>query len=111
MSAGSDVYSFGVVLLETLTGKDAFNNNIKGYGDQVSLVEWARLLLVDRSELKKIMDPSLQQNYPLDGAFELATLALRCVLDNRKDRPSSEELLLSLEQIYDDNEQLIKDTM
>ncbi|XP_023739524.1 probable serine/threonine-protein kinase PBL18 [Lactuca sativa] len=111
LSAGSDVYSFGVVLLETLTGKDAFNNNIKGYGDQVSLVEWARLLLVDRSELKKIMDPSLQQNYPLDGAFELATLALRCVLDNRKDRPSSEELLLSLEQIYDDNEQLIKDTM
>ncbi|KAL7592587.1 hypothetical protein Lser_V15G33722 [Lactuca serriola] len=111
LSVGSDVYSFGVVLLETLTGKYALNNNIKGYGDEVSLVEWARLLLVDRSELEKIMDPSLQQNYPIEGAFEFATLALRCVSSNRKDRPSSEEVLRSLEQIYDDDKQLIKDMM
>ncbi|KAI3709936.1 hypothetical protein L2E82_39706 [Cichorium intybus] len=99
LSVKSDVYSFGVVLLEALTGQQAWQR----HRDFSGLVKWAIPFLEDKNELKKIMDPHLGQNYPLQGAFECAKLALRCVAKNPKDRPSSEEVLQGLEQIYDVN--------
>lgn len=93
----SDVYSLGVVLLETLTGQQAWE--MKRHIHDFSLVKWATPFLTDRMKLNKIMDVRLGQNYPLEAAFACATLALRCVAMDRKDRPSSEEVFQSLEQI------------
>ncbi|KAL7592959.1 hypothetical protein Lser_V15G33710 [Lactuca serriola] len=92
LRVSSDIYSFGVVLLETLSGRPILEHKF-------NLVEWASPFIASRNKLKKIMDPRLEKKYPIKGAFECATLALRCLAKGR-DRPSSEEVLRSLEQIY-----------
>lgn len=86
------------MLLETLTALPAIGSNRPD--EQYSLVYWASQILATRRNLTEIMDPRLEQNYPLEGAFECGALALRCVANRPKDRPSSEEVLQSLEQIY-----------
>ncbi|KAD4585288.1 hypothetical protein E3N88_22889 [Mikania micrantha] len=90
-----DIYSFGVVLLESIRAQRA------RYGlrpeEEVSLVEWATSF---GSNIKKIMDPRLEGKYPLHGASEYVAVALRCVAGDPNDRPSGEEVLQSLEQIY-----------
>ncbi|KAK1436822.1 hypothetical protein QVD17_02606 [Tagetes erecta] len=89
----TDVYSFGLVLLQCLSGKqECF------YTDELTiLIKWA----TDRSKhVKEIMDPRLIQNYPLQDASECHALALRCVAEVFEERPSSEEVLQSLEQLY-----------
>ncbi|KAI3496198.1 hypothetical protein L1887_38552 [Cichorium endivia] len=98
MTVESDVYSFGVVLFKTLTGQRAWKPK---YG--FTLVKWARPFLEDKSKLKDIIDHRLTQNYPLEGAFEWLALATRCVAEDPKARPSSEEVLKSLERIYSVN--------
>ncbi|GKC21624.1 probable serine/threonine-protein kinase PIX13 [Tanacetum coccineum] len=94
----SDIYGFGVVLLETLTGLQVIDNT---RGDEKSnLVEWARPILGSKRKLKTIMDPRLEKKYPLEVAFKCAALALKCLKTSPKDRPSSEEVLQSLEKIF-----------
>ncbi|XP_023755157.1 receptor-like protein kinase FERONIA isoform X1 [Lactuca sativa] len=98
LSMKTDIYSFGVILLEILTGQRALDSKRPPY--QFDLVKWTTPFLADRRELKKIIDPRLEQNYPLERAFECAALALRCLAKDPKDRPTSEEVLWGLEQIY-----------
>ncbi|KAJ0794781.1 putative protein kinase RLK-Pelle-CrRLK1L-1 family [Helianthus annuus] len=98
LSTKCDIYSFGVVLLESMSGRRALDRNL-GYGKQ-NLVDWASKVKLNRKNVKEIMDPGIQHNYPLQGASECFALALRCVAKESKDRPSSEEVLQSLEQIY-----------
>ncbi|KAI3496458.1 hypothetical protein L1887_38822 [Cichorium endivia] len=98
----SDIYGFGAVLLETLTGRRAWEIQRPIY--QSDSGEWESSILADISELKKIMDPRLEQNYPPEGAFQCIELALSCSAKDPKDRPSSEEVLRSLEEIYAVNE-------
>ncbi|KAJ9550794.1 hypothetical protein OSB04_014839 [Centaurea solstitialis] len=98
LTAKSDIYGFGVVLLETLTGLRVLDTNRPA--SQQNLVEWKRPILARRNKLKKIMDPRLQQNYSLKAAFKCTELASKCLAREPRLRPSSEEVLQSLEQIY-----------
>ncbi|KAF5757475.1 putative protein kinase RLK-Pelle-CrRLK1L-1 family [Helianthus annuus] len=92
----SDIYNFGGVLLETITGQTILD--VRRPEGQENLVNWASS--VQSSNIKDIMDPRLENNYPLQDAFECVSLALRHVAYKSKDRPSIEEVLQSLEQIY-----------
>ncbi|KAJ9550893.1 hypothetical protein OSB04_014938 [Centaurea solstitialis] len=96
-SVKSDIYSFGVVLLQTLTSLKPFDMNRRR--EQINLVEWLSPILGDKEELKKIIDPRLEKNYPEEGVLEYAKLALRCLAEEPEDRPSSEEVLQYLKQI------------
>ncbi|KAJ9551103.1 hypothetical protein OSB04_015148 [Centaurea solstitialis] len=100
VSVQSDIYSFGVVLLETLTGLKAWDwSRPTGQWD---LARWAIPILAEKGEVPKIIDPHLGQNYPEEGAFRCAALALRCLALHATDRPSSDEVLQCLKQIYAD---------
>ncbi|KAD4585309.1 hypothetical protein E3N88_22910 [Mikania micrantha] len=90
-----DIYSLGVVLLESITGRKAMDFLM--LEEEVSLVEWATRV---GSNIKKIMDPRLEGKYPLHGASKYVGLASRCVAVDPKDRPSGEEILQNLRQIY-----------
>ncbi|KAG5246599.1 serine/threonine-protein kinase [Salix suchowensis] len=90
----SDVYGFGVVLLELLTGMKALDNNRPSL--QHNLVEFARPSLSDKRKLKRIMDPTLEQKYPLKAAVLAAGLILQCLESDPRSRPSMEEVLETL---------------
>ncbi|MFS7918963.1 putative transferase [Helianthus anomalus] len=64
----NDIYGFGVLLIEILTALPAIGENTPN--EQHSLVEWARQILANKRNLKEIIDPRLEQNYPLESAFE-----------------------------------------
>ncbi|KAI3802662.1 hypothetical protein L1987_30803 [Smallanthus sonchifolius] len=98
LSMKSDIYGFGVVLLESISGQRVVDVNRPE--EQQNLVRWATQIQSNRRNVKEIMDPRLQHNYPLQGDSECFALALRCVKRKAKDRPSSEEVLQTLEHIH-----------
>ncbi|KAJ6411887.1 hypothetical protein OIU84_005039 [Salix udensis] len=95
----SDVYGFGVVLLELLTGMKALDHNRPSL--QQNLVEFARPSLSDKRKLRRIMDPTLEQKYPLKAAVLAAGLILQCLESDPRSRPSMEEVLVTLKKVDD----------
>lgn len=95
----SDVYSFGVVLLELLTGKRSMDK--KRPNREQCLVEWARPLLKDPSNLDRIMDCKLDGHFPVEGAKKAAALASRCLSHHPKCRPAMTEVVKTLEHILE----------
>lgn len=93
----SDVYGFGVVLLEMLTGLRAVD--IKRTPERRSLVQWIKPNLSNSRKLKNVMDPRLQGVFPVSCAFQVARLAQNCLEDDPKNRPSSQEIVETLEKL------------
>ncbi|GLT58823.1 hypothetical protein SLA2020_316860 [Shorea laevis] len=93
----SDVFGFGVVLLEMLTGLRAMDTNRPS--GQLNLVEWAKPSLSQKKKLKKIMDPRLEDAYPITGAMQVAEVILRCLESDPKNRPAMEEVLGTLQRV------------
>ncbi|KAI4328403.1 hypothetical protein L6164_020760 [Bauhinia variegata] len=97
LTAKSDVYSFGVVLLELLSGRRAVDKSKTGI--EQNLVDWAKPYLGDKRRLFRIMDTKLEGQYPQKGAYSAATVALQCLNNEAKARPTMTEVLATLEQI------------
>ncbi|KAK1388632.1 putative serine/threonine-protein kinase NAK [Heracleum sosnowskyi] len=93
----SVVYNFGVVLLEILTGRRVMDMNRPRNED--NLVDWARPYLHNKGKLKRIMDPKLEDRFPIKAAYKAAALVLKCLLHSPKDRPDMNEVLNTLEHI------------
>ncbi|KAJ0621385.1 putative protein kinase RLK-Pelle-LysM family [Helianthus annuus] len=94
-----DVYAFGVVLFELVSAKEAivktneFGNESKGL---VGLFDEV-LSLSDPSEgLRKLVDPRLGADYPLDSVRKVALLARACTHDNAQLRPSMRSIVVAL---------------
>ncbi|KAK9090679.1 hypothetical protein Sjap_023856 [Stephania japonica] len=96
LTAKNDVYCFGVVLLELLSGRRARDMNRSSV--EQNLVKWA-FYLSDKRKLFRIMDTRLEGQYPQRGAYMAAALALQCLGEDAKARPTMAEALTVLEEI------------
>ncbi|XP_072962122.1 protein LYK5 [Typha angustifolia] len=115
MTPQLDVFAFGVVMLELLSGKEATFSKTKTKtkkdgekknrrGSEALLWESIGGILSGedaKSKLRGFMDPCLQRSdYPLDLAYAMAELAMRCVSREAGSRPTMAEVLVSLSAIY-----------
>ncbi|KAJ0579417.1 putative protein kinase RLK-Pelle-RLCK-VIIa-2 family [Helianthus annuus] len=100
MTTKSDIYGFGKVLLESILGTEEGSCHRYGYEEHHSFLDWVTEIKLNKRMLEKILDLRFEGKYQLEGATECLALALRSVVDSPKDRPSSEKVLQSLEQIY-----------
>ncbi|KAM0868782.1 hypothetical protein ACQ4PT_041118 [Festuca glaucescens] len=98
-----DVFAFGVILLELLSGKEATFDGGDKRGETL-LWESAEGLVVEgedaRGKVREFMDPRLHDDYPLDLAVAVASLALRCVAREPRGRPSMDEVFVTLSAVY-----------
>ncbi|CAA2966927.1 probable serine threonine- kinase Cx32, chloroplastic [Olea europaea subsp. europaea] len=93
----SDVYGFGVVLLEMMTGLRAFDT--KRPNGKQKLTDWVKPILSQRRKLKTIMDARIDGQYSSKVLSQVSQLALRCLEDDPRKRPSMKEVVELLEQI------------
>jgi serine/threonine protein kinase len=97
LSTRSDVYSFGVVLLELLTGRRAVDNR-RPFGEE-KLVDWARPYLRNKRKILLIIDERLENQFPHRVAEKVASLALQCLSENGKSRPTMKEIVDALDAL------------
>ena len=83
--------------MEMLTGLRALDTN-RPSGEH-NLVEYAKHSLTQKRKLKKIMDPRLEEQYPLKAALQAGELILKCLESDPRSRPSMEEVLEMLKKI------------
>ncbi|KAL9251703.1 putative serine/threonine-protein kinase PBL3 [Drosera capensis] len=94
LTVKSDVYSFGVVLLELLTGCRPLDRSKPAIDQNLAI-------LGEKRKLFRIMDTKLEGQYLQKEAFDIATLALRCLCSQPKPRPDMVEVLNELEKLQD----------
>ncbi|GAB2272051.1 Probable serine/threonine-protein kinase pbl8 [Dionaea muscipula] len=97
LTARSDVYSFGVVLLELLTGRRSVDKTRSNR--EQNLVDWARPKLNDKRKLLQIVDPRLENQYPIRAAQKACSLAYYCLSQNPKARPLMSDVVETLEPL------------
>jgi interleukin-1 receptor-associated kinase 4 len=72
----------------------------KPSGEQ-NLVDWATPFLNDKSKVLRIMDQKLDGQFSQRGAKAAAALAVHCLRDDAKLRPTMKQILDYLEPICD----------
>ncbi|XP_050209925.1 probable serine/threonine-protein kinase PBL10 [Mercurialis annua] len=98
LTTKSDVYSFGVVFLEMLTGRRAMEINFES--PERDLVKWAKPYLKNKRRTIKILDPCLKGKCSSSDVFKAAEVAMQCLSFEPNQRPTMEEVVKSLEQLY-----------
>ncbi|KAF2284899.1 hypothetical protein GH714_032164 [Hevea brasiliensis] len=94
-----DIYAFGVVLYELISAKDAIVKINGSSGETQGLVALFENVLNEpdpREELCKLIDPRLEDNYPLDSVLKMAQLARACTYENPQLRPSMRSIVVAL---------------
>ncbi|XP_047319656.1 receptor-like cytoplasmic kinase 176 [Impatiens glandulifera] len=105
LTSKSDVYSFGVVLLEMLTGRRVVDKS-RAPGE-TNLIEWARPYLTSRRRILHIMDARIEGQYSMGGALKAATLAIKCIANEPKLRPTMIDVVKTLEQLIDSSKDVV----
>ncbi|KEH28326.1 LysM receptor kinase K1B [Medicago truncatula] len=94
-----DVYAFGVVLYELITAKNAVLKTGESVAESKGLVQLFEEALhrMDPLEgLRKLVDPRLKENYPIDSVLKMAQLGRACTRDNPLLRPSMRSIVVAL---------------
>ncbi|KAF7849483.1 hypothetical protein BT93_L0741 [Corymbia citriodora subsp. variegata] len=96
LTAKSDVYSFGVVLFEVLCAKPAILPSHGNEDGPQSLAEWA-LKCYHSGMLGQIIDPYLQGKIDPGCLKTFTDVAVKCLAETGRERPSMGEVLWNLE--------------
>ncbi|KNA23424.1 hypothetical protein SOVF_024950 [Spinacia oleracea] len=93
-----DVFAFGVVLYELISAKAAVVRESKSVAESKGLVALFEdvLNLPDPSEICKLVDPSLGDDYSLDAVRQVAELAKVCTHENPQLRPCMKSVVVAL---------------
>nr|XP_009401599.1 PREDICTED: chitin elicitor receptor kinase 1 isoform X1 [Musa acuminata subsp. malaccensis] len=94
-----DVYAFGVVLYELISAKGAIvktGGSVTQSKGLIALFEEALSKPDLKEELRKLIDPRLGQDYPIDSVIAMAWLAKSCTEENRQQRPTMRQIVVSL---------------
>ncbi|TYH87298.1 hypothetical protein ES332_D01G107800v1 [Gossypium tomentosum] len=94
-----DVYSYGIVVLVLVTGRNPgmgahSSEDGEGGEDQTSLVNWVKEQMKRSTEAetwtgcKDMLDPALDGKCDIDEMLILVTIALKCVQEDKDDRPT-----------------------
>ncbi|XP_031284376.1 putative serine/threonine-protein kinase isoform X1 [Pistacia vera] len=89
----SDVYSFGVLLLEIISGRQVVVFDLEQGEHYLVQKAWE---VYNAGNLVKLVDPTLQMNYPEEEAFRFFKVGLLCVQENVRLRPTMSEALKML---------------
>ncbi|KAI5657183.1 hypothetical protein M9H77_25976 [Catharanthus roseus] len=97
-SKESDLYGLGVVLLELLSGRRNGEDEEKGLS---SIVEWA-LPLIKNMKFSELLDHRLVIPSDIEPLVRLGKVALACVGNSRKNRPSIAQVVPILNNLEKD---------
>ncbi|RDY06629.1 Receptor-like protein kinase THESEUS 1, partial [Mucuna pruriens] len=98
LSKFSDVYSFGVILLQLVSARPVVDSTEKQSNQHI--IDWARPCL-EKGSVEEIMDANLLcQSEPcnMEVMLKMGQLALRCVVEEPKHRPTMTQVCQELEQ-------------
>ncbi|XP_061338163.1 lysM domain receptor-like kinase 3 [Gastrolobium bilobum] len=108
-----DVYAFGVVLYELISAKNAVLKTGESVAESkglVTLFEEALNQSDPLDGLRKLVDPRLEENYPIDSVLKIAQLGRACTGDNPLLRPSMRSIVVALMTLSSPNEDCEDDT-
>ncbi|KAK2377415.1 lysM domain receptor kinase [Trifolium repens] len=108
-----DVYAFGVVLFELISAKNAVLRTGETVAESKGLVALfgEALNQIDPLEgLRKLVDPRLKENYPIEDVLKMAELGRACTRDNPLLRPSMRSIVVSLMTLSSPTEDCDDDT-
>lgn len=85
-----------------MTGLHAYDT--KHPSGQHNLTDWIKPHLSERRKLEKIIDARLEGRYPCKSAVQIVQLALHCLENDPKNRPSMQEVVETLELVVSADE-------
>ncbi|KAJ6390221.1 hypothetical protein OIU77_024442 [Salix suchowensis] len=94
-----DVYALGVVLYELISAKEAIVKTNGSSAESRGLVALFEEVLNQpdpKEDLRKVVDPRLGEDYPLDSVCKMAQLAKACTQENPQLRPSMRSIVVAL---------------
>ncbi|KAL9347612.1 hypothetical protein Peur_058978 [Populus x canadensis] len=94
-----DVFAFGVVLYELISAKEAIvkaNDSSAESRGLIALFDDVLNQPDPGEDLRKLVDPRLGEDYPLDSVRKVAQLAKACTHENPQARPSMRSIVVAL---------------
>ncbi|KAG6393472.1 hypothetical protein SASPL_147714 [Salvia splendens] len=67
----------------------------------INLIQWARPFLASKRRVLRVIDARIQGQYTPTAALKAATLAVRCLATEPKQRPKMKEVVAALEALQD----------
>ncbi|GLJ51900.1 hypothetical protein SUGI_1102550 [Cryptomeria japonica] len=90
----ADTYSFGVVVLEIVSGRKSID--LKQQPDMEYLLQWVRSLYEANKVLEVVENEKEMEGYNEEEVLRVINLALLCIQDSARHRPSMSEVVTTL---------------